>query len=162
MNTVYISNWRLVPLNPLHLSSLPQTPLPSGSQPFILCIYETVFLWSSAAAKLVQSCPTLWDPMDCSPPGSPVPGIPQARTLEWGAIAFSIAWKWKVKGKSLSCVWLCENPWNSAYQAPPSMGFSRQEYWSGVPSPSLSYGVHASSFLFPHFLSGSWEPFGSG
>ena len=92
---------------------------------------------AAAAAKLLQPCPTLCDPIDGSPPGSPIPGILQARTLEWVAISFSNAWKWKVKVKSLSRVWLFATPWTSAYQAPPSMGFSRQEYWSGVPSPSL-------------------------
>ena len=92
---------------------------------------------AAAAAKSLQSCPTLCDPIDGSPPGSPVPGILQARTLEWVAISFSRAGKWKVKGKSLSRVQLFETPWSAAYQAPPSMGFSRQEYWSGVPSPSL-------------------------
>ena len=85
----------------------------------------------------LQSCPTLCDPIDGSPPGSPIPGILQARIQEWVAIPFSNAWKWKVKGKSLSRVWLFATPWSAAYQAPPSMGFSRQEYWSGVPSPSL-------------------------
>ena len=87
-------------------------------------------------AKSLQSCPTLCDPIDSSLPGSPVPGILQARTLEWVAITFSSAWKWKVKVKSLSHVWLSATPWTAAYQAPPSMGFSRQEYWSGVPLPS--------------------------
>ena len=91
---------------------------------------------ATAAAKSRQSCPTLCDPIDGSPPGSPVPGILQARTLEWVAISFSNAWKWKVKVKSLSRVWLFPTPWTAAYQAPPSMGFSRQEYWSGVPLPS--------------------------
>ena len=86
--------------------------------------------------KSLQSCPTLCDPRDGSPPGSPVPGSLQARTLEWVAISFSNAWKWKVNVKSLSRVWLLATPWTAAYQAPPSMGFSRQEYWSGVPSPS--------------------------
>ena len=81
-----------------------------------------------AATKLLQSCPTLCDPRDGSPPGSPVPGIFQARTLEWAAISFSNAWKWKVKGKSLSRVRLFVTPWTAAYQAPPSMGFSRQEW----------------------------------
>ena len=89
-----------------------------------------------AAAKSLQSCPTLCDPIDGSPPGSPVPGILQARTLEWVAISFSNACKWKVKVKSLSRVQLLATPWTTAYQAPPSMGFSRQEYWSGVPLPS--------------------------
>ena len=92
---------------------------------------------AAAAAKSLQSRPTLCDPIDGSPPGSAVPGILQARTLEWVAISFSNAWKWKVKVKSLSHVWLLETPWTAAYQAPPSTGFSRQEYWSGVPLPSL-------------------------
>ena len=91
---------------------------------------------AAAAAKSLQLCPTLCNPTDGSPPGSPVPGILQARTLEWGAISFSNAWKWKVKVKSLSRVWLFATPWTAAYQAPLSMGFSRQEYWSGVPLPS--------------------------
>ena len=95
---------------------------------------------AAAAAKLLQSCPTLCNPIDGNLPGSPVPGILQSRTLEWVAISFSNAWKWKVKVKSLSRVQLFETPWTAAYQAPASMGFSRQEYWSGVPSPSpLSY-----------------------
>ena len=88
------------------------------------------------AAKLLQSCPTLCNPIDGSPPGSPVPGILQAGTLEWVAISFSNAWKWKVKVKSPSRVRLVKTPWTAAYQAPPSMGFSRQEYWSGLPLPS--------------------------
>jgi len=91
----------------------------------------------AAAAKSLQSCPTLCDPTDSNPPGSPVPGILQARTLEWVAISFSNAWKWKVKGKLLSHIRLLATPWTAAYQAPPPMGFSRQEYWSGVPLPSL-------------------------
>jgi len=89
-----------------------------------------------AAAKSLQSCPALCDPIDGSPPGSPVPGILQVRTLEWVAISFSNAWKWKVKVKSLSCLQLLATPWTAAYQAPLSMRFSRQEYWSGVPLPS--------------------------
>ena len=86
----------------------------------------------AAAAKSLQSCPTLCDPIDGSPPGSAVPRILQARTLEWVAISFSNAWKWKVKVKSLSRVWLLATPRTAAYQAPPSMGFSRQEYWSAI------------------------------
>ena len=88
---------------------------------------------AAAAAKSLQSCPTLCDPIDSSPPGSPIPGILQARTLEWVAISFSNAWKWKLKVKSLSRVQLLATPWTAASQAPPSMGFARQEYWSGVP-----------------------------
>ena len=91
---------------------------------------------AAAAAKSLQSCPTLWDPIDGSPQGSPVPGILQARILEWVATSFSSAWKWKVKVKSLSHVWLFATPWTAAYQALPSMGFSSQECWSGVPLPS--------------------------
>ena len=102
------------------------------THPHTQCIY-------AAAAKSLQSCPTLCDPIDSSPPGSPVPGILQARTLEWVAISLSNAWKWKVKGKSFSHVWLLATPWSVAYQAPPSMGFSRQEYWSGLPLPSPIY-----------------------
>ena len=101
-------------------------------QSFILpCSSKTA---AGAAANLHQSCPTLCDPIYSSPPGSPIPGILQARTLEWAAISSSNAWKWKVK--SLSHVRLLATPWIIAYQAPPSMGFSRQEHWSGVPLPS--------------------------
>ena len=91
---------------------------------------------AAAAAKSLQSCPTLCDPRDSSPPGSPIPGILQARTLEWVAISFSNAWKWKVKVNSLSRVWLCATQETAAHQAPLSLGFSRQEYWSGLPFPS--------------------------
>ena len=91
---------------------------------------------AAAAPESLQLCPTLCDPIDGSPPGSAVPGILQATTLEWVAISFSNAWKWKVKVKSLSRVRLLVTPWTAAYQAPPSVGFSREEYWSGVPSPS--------------------------
>ena len=82
------------------------------------------------------SCVRLCDPIDSSPTGSSVPGILKTRILEWLAISFSSAWKWKVKVKSLSHVQLLATPWTVAYQAPPSMGFSRQEYWSGVPLPT--------------------------
>ena len=110
----------------------------------LLCFFFFFFSFSlvyqclaaAAAAKLLQSCPSLCDPIDGSPPGSPVPGILQEGTLEWVSISFSNAWKWKVKVKSLSHVWLLATPWTAAYQAPPSMGFSRQECWSGVPLPS--------------------------
>ena len=92
---------------------------------------------AAAAAKLHQSCPTLCNPIHGSPPGFSVTGILQARTLEWAAISFSNACKWKVKVMSLSRVWLLATPWTAAYQAPSSMGFSRQEYWSVLPLPSL-------------------------
>ena len=128
---------------------------PKGNQPWIFtgrsdAEAEAPILWlpdvksrligkdpAAAAAKLLQSCPTLCNPIDSSPPGSAVPGILQARTLEWVAISFSIAWKWKVKVKSLSRVRLLATPWTAAHQALPSMGFSRQDYWSGVPLPLL-------------------------
>ena len=105
---------------------------------FLLAIV-LFFLWWTAAAKSLQSCPTLCNPVDGSPPGSPIPGILQARTLEWVAISLSNAWKWKVKVKSPSHVWLLATPWTTASGAPLSMGFSRQECWSGLPltSPSL-------------------------
>ena len=96
-------------------------------------------IYAAAAAKSLQSCPTLCDPIDGSPPVSPVPGILQAKTLEWVAISFSNAWKWKVKVKLLSRVWPSATPWTAAHQAPLSMEFSRQEYWSGVPLPSPIY-----------------------
>ena len=102
----------------------------------ITTIEYSEFNAGAAAAKSLQLCLTLCDPIDGSPPGCAIPGILQARTLEWVAISFSNAWKWKVKVNSLSCVWLFATPWTAAYQAPPSMGFSRQEYWSGVPLPS--------------------------
>ena len=105
----------------------------------LVCVFlHDINMWidslskAAAAAKSLQSCPTLCNPIDGSPSGSPVPGILQARTLEWVANA----WKWKNKMKSLSRVWLLVTPWTAAYEAPPSMGFSRQEYWSGVPLPS--------------------------
>ena len=102
----------------------------------LLMKYRCLTPHPAAAAKALQSWPILCDPIDGSPPGSPVPGILQARTLEWVAISFSNASKWKVKVKSLSCVRVCATPWTAAYQAPPSMGFFRQECWSGVPLPS--------------------------
>ena len=123
--------------------------------------WSILFIWCSgswviaAAAKSLQSCLTLCDPIDGSPPGSPIPGILQARTLEWVAISFSNAWKWKVKMKSLSHVRLLAIPRTAAHQAPPSMVFSRQKYWSGMPLPSLKYaqgdstpGTHRGSEVY--------------
>ena len=113
-------------------------------------INNLIYADAAADAKSIQSCPTLCDPIDGSPPGSAVPGILQARTLEWVAISFSDAWKWKVKVKSLSHVWLFATPWTVAYQAPLSMGFPRQEYWSGLPLPSPG---HAWDFVKTKWLS---------
>ena len=106
---------------------------------FITCPGKIQDESAAATAKSLQSCPTLCDPIDGSPSGSPVPGILQARTLEWVAICFSNAWKWKVEVKSRSLIRLFATPWTVAYQAPPSMGFSKQECWSGVPLPSPTY-----------------------
>jgi len=116
---------------------------------------------AAAAAKSLQSWPILCDPIDGSPPGSPVPGILQARTLVWVAISFSNAWKWKVKVKSLSLVQFFTTPWTAAYQAPPSMGFSRQEYWSGLPLPSPcgSGMCFFSAFYCCFFTPLSWGSF---
>ena len=107
-----------------------------------------LFTAAAAAAKSLQSCPTLCDPTDGSPPGSPVPGILQARTLEWVAISFSNAWKWRVKVKSLGHVRLLVTLWTATHQAPPSMGFSRQEYRSGVPLPSPAL-IHYLRLKYP-------------
>ena len=105
--------------------------LGSLSEPRGLSILHAVlpelqdFELTAAAAKSLQSCPTLCNPIDSSPPGSPVPGILQERTLEWVAVSFSNAWKWKMKVKSLSHVWVFATPWTGVYQAPLPMGFSR-------------------------------------
>ena len=111
---------------------------------------------AAAAAESLQSCPTLCYPIDGSPPGSPIPGILQARTLEWVAISFSNAWKWKVKVKSLSCIGPSVTPWTAAFQAPPSMGFSRQEYWSGVPLPSITFSHFLQISRYQGSQSGIW------
>ena len=116
------------------------------------CIWWAWGFPSDAAAKSLQSCPTLCNPRDSSPPGSPIPGILQARTLEWVAISFSNAWKWKVKGKPLSHVWLLATPWTATHQAPPSTRFSRQEYWTGVPLPSPEETLRAWFTLDNKFL----------
>ena len=115
-------------------------PLSTYQIMMLLIPPQNIICPTATAAKSLQLCPTLCVPIDGSPPGSPVPGILLARTLEWVAISFSNAWKWKVKVKSLSHVWLLVTPWTAAFQAPPSMGFSRLKYRSGVPllSPYLS------------------------
>ena len=113
------------------------------------CSPETITTLLISCAKLLQSCPTLCNPIDGSPPGSPIPGILQARTLEWVAMSFSNARKWKVKVKSLSHVQLLATLWTAAYQAPPSLAFSRQEYWSGVPLPSPLITLYTINY---HFL----------
>ena len=125
--------------HPIH-GSPPGSSVPGILQARILewvaISFSNTYTAAAAAAKSHQSCPTLCDLIHGSPPGSSVPGILQARTLEWVATSFSNAWKWKVKVKSLSCVWLFTTSGTAAHQAPPSMGFSRQEYWSGLPFPS--------------------------
>ena len=116
------------------LPTLPSQCLTRLFLPRVTC--STAAAAAAAAAKSLQSCLTLCDPIDSRPPGSAIPGILQARTLQWVAISFSNAWKWKVNVKSLSRVRLLATSWTAAYQAPLPMGFSRQEYWSGVPLPS--------------------------
>ena len=143
---IFSVSWLVAPWLCDHL--LPVCPWVS-SRNFPVCVCVCVLCvsklplgcWITATAKSRQSCPTLCNPIDGSPPGSPIPGILQARILEWIAISFSNAWKWKMKVKSLSRVRLLATPWTAAYQAPPSMGFSRQEYWSGVPLPSRGVGL---------------------
>ena len=134
-------NWNIVDINRILVSGVPPTD-------WCLHTLENDDCKSAATAKLLQSCLTLCNPIDSSQPGFPIPGILQARTLEWVAISFSNAWKWKVKVKSLSHVRLLATRWTAAFQAPPSMGFSRQEYWSGLllPSPDCKSSYH----LFPY------------
>ena len=117
---------------------------------FSICVCVVDAYAIATAAKSLHLCPTLCDPIDSSPPGSPSPGILWARTLEWVAISFSNAWKWKVKVKSLSCVRLLATPWTAAHQAPPSMGFSRQESWSGVPLPSPQMHIYICIHTHTH------------
>ena len=149
---VYIFSLHLVCGYPLK-SILSHGKINTESWGNILKLMELeVTLNKTAAARSLQSCPTLGDPIDGSPSGSPIPGILQARTLEWVAISFSSAWKWKVKVKSLSCVRLLATPWTAAHQAPPSMAFSRQEYWSGVPLPFLAYTLRKPKLKNTHVL----------
>ena len=125
-----------------------------GPQSFQKCMTKlTPAAAAAAAAKLLQSCLTLCNPIDDSPPGSPIPGNLQARTLEWVVISFSNAGKWKVKVNSLSLVRLLATPWTAAFQAPPSMGFSRQEYLSGVPLPSPPKDHHIFWIKIPLLIS---------
>ena len=117
--------------------ALPSEP-PGKILPPELCYFlRSNNIQFTTTTKSFQSCPTLCNPIDGSQQGSPIPGILQAKVLEWVAISFTNAWKWKVKVKSLSHVQLLASPWTAAYQAPLPMGFSRQEYSSGVPLPSL-------------------------
>ena len=128
-----------------------------GRNPKCLKILKIPSCTAAAAAKSLQLCLALCDPIDGSPLGSPVPGILQARTLEWVAISFSNAWKWKVKVKSLSHVWLLATLWTAAYQARPSMGFSKQEYYL-VLLPVFSY-IFPQDFLKSWFLTDACFPF---
>ena len=113
-----------------------------GKNTEVGCHFLFQCMKGKSESEVAQSCPALSDPMDCSLPGSPVPGILQARTLKWVAISSSNAWKGKVKAKLLSRGQPSATPWTAAYQAPPSMGFSRQENWSGVPLPSPKFTNH--------------------
>ena len=124
-----------------------------SNQPIVCPVDKALWLKylhpaATAAAKSLQSCPTLCDPIDSCPSGSPVPGILQARTLEWVAISFSNEWKWKVKVKSLSRVRLPATPWTAAHQAPPSMDF-----------PGKSTGVGCHCLLRPSYYLASKQGF---
>ena len=135
-------------------------PTSNAEEAEVEWIYEDLQdLLAPAAAKSLQSFPTLCDPTDCSPPGFAIPGTLQARTLEWVAISFSKAWKWKVKVKSLSRVQLFTTPWTAAYQVPPSMGFSRREYWSGLPLPSPTRPSRTNTKKIKDvlFITGDWN-----
>ena len=151
-----IHDVRILYENELHIWNYDSIPKSSWFDLMLLHNIEVLFIFSLITnlsqcfllsltyllpcyAKPLQSCPTLRDPTDCSPSGSPIPGSLWARTLEWVAISVSNAWNWKVKVKSMSRVRLLATTWTWAYQAPPAMGFSRQEYWSGVPLPSPTY-----------------------
>ena len=129
--------------SPLNCSCLPYVIEIKLPKQWPLICRTIPALTNCSAAKSLQLCPTLYDPIDGSPPGPTNPGILQARTLEWVAISSSNAWKWKVKVKSLSCVRLLATPWTAAYQASAPMGFSRQEYWSGLPLPSPRLSINS-------------------
>ena len=122
----------------------------------MIALTPSELLIAAAAAKSLQSCLILCDPIEGRPSGSPVPGILQARTLEWVVISFSNAWKWKVKDKSLSPVRLLATPWSAAYQAPLSMGFSRQKYWSGLPLPSSLTSSYRETRDFGLLMNNIW------
>ena len=138
---------------PTRLSHPQNSP---GKNTGVGCHFLLQYMKVKSESEVAQSSPTLCNPMDCSPPGSPVPGILQGRTLEWAAISFSNAWKWKLKVKLLSHVRLLKTPWTAAYQAPPSMGFSRQEYWSGVPLPSLELNPREYQIVRTHTKETTW------
>ena len=175
LNSLGLFGWGLCALVPRLLRPCPQ-PLSPHAQPYLhlqqgcgVDWLSTLSPWGnrlqtySITAKSRQSCPSLCDPIDCSPPGSPIPRILQARTLEWVAISFSKASKWKVKVKSLSRVQLSATPWTAACQALPSMGFSRQEYWSGVPLPSPTQSLMCSeSLCYPQIHMLNSNPQGDG
>ena len=147
---MHISLHVLIPSSHSYTLLFP-SPL-AGTSLFSMSLILFMSHAAAAAAKSLQSCPTLCNHGDGSPPGSPIPGILQARTLDWVAISFSNAWKWKVKMKSLGHVRLLATPWTAAHRAPPSMGFSRQEYWSGVPLPS----PHCATDHYKFFISQNW------
>ena len=119
----------------LHRQQPTRLPRPwdsPGKNSEVGCHFLLQCMKVNSQSEVAKSCLTFSDPMDCSPPGSSIHGIFQARVLEWGAIAFSNACKWKVKVKPLSCVRLLVTPRTAAYQAPPSMGFSIAPYISGL------------------------------
>ena len=134
-----LSHFSRVRLCVIHRRQPTRLPCPwdsPGKNTGVGCHFCLQCMKVKSESEVAQSYPTLCNPMDCSLPGSSVHGIFQAIVLEWIAISFSNAWKGKVKVKSLSRFRLLAIPWTAAHQAPPSMGFSRQEYWTGLPLPS--------------------------
>ena len=133
--------------NSFHCLHSPSLSSPSPNSLSSPTIFQHI-LWCCCCCCYIAS--VVFDsvrPHRRQPTRLPVPGILQARTLEWIAISVSNAWKWRVKVKSLSRLWLLATPWTAAYQAPPSMGFSRQKYWSGVPLPSPIFSDRSVLFL---------------
>ena len=129
-----------------------------GKNTGVGCHFLLQCMKAKSESEVAQSCPTLRDPMDCSPPDSSVHGIFQAKVLEWGAIAFSKALKRKVKVKSLSRVGLLATPWTAAHQAPPSMGFSRQGVEPSTPPKFCKASGPLNPPIFIYMGIQTWKP----
>ena len=140
-------------------------PFHIWNQSFVLCPVLTVASWPAyrflkrqcyLSFKKIHKLFLFATPEMAAHQAPPIPGILQARTLEWVAVSFSNAWKWKVKwSHSVASDWA--TPWTAAYQAPPSVGFSRQEYWSEVPLPSPTH-MYTCVQIHLHILSAGMAP----